>query len=121
MQVLTCICQATGADGIRCFDRRVPPRWRDAQPAEAGASSGSDPGPGSLPGLARAPVAGVAAQAAALLVAVSARYGYHRDELYFLARGRHLAWGYPDQPPLVPLIARLMSDLDPANGSAGRR
>jgi Dolichyl-phosphate-mannose-protein mannosyltransferase len=48
---------------------------------------------------------------AALLIAFSARYGYHRDELYFLACGRHLAWGYPDQPPLTPLIARIMSDI----------
>jgi hypothetical protein len=28
------------------------------------------------------------------------RYGYFRDELYYLACARHLAWGYPDQPPL---------------------
>jgi MFS family permease len=34
-------------------------------------------------------------------------YGYFRDELYFLMCGRHLAWGYVDQPPLVALQARI--------------
>jgi len=28
-----------------------------------------------------------------------------RDELYYLACSRHLAWGYVDQPPLIALIA----------------
>jgi hypothetical protein len=51
----------------------------------------------------------------AILVAFAARYGYHRDELYFLEAGRHLAWGYPDQPPLAPLMARLMNDLAPGS------
>jgi len=51
----------------------------------------------------------------AILVAFAGRYGYHRDELYFLEAGRHLAWGYPDQPPLAPLMARLMNDLAPGS------
>ena len=33
------------------------------------------------------------------------RYGYFRDELYYLACAQHLDWGYVDQPPLIALIA----------------
>lgn len=35
-------------------------------------------------------------------------YGYFRDELYYLACGRHPAWGYVDQPPLIAWIAWLL-------------
>jgi hypothetical protein len=38
-------------------------------------------------------------------------YGYFRDEMYFLVCGRHLAWGYVDQPPMVALQARLAKTL----------
>ena len=33
------------------------------------------------------------------------QYGVFRDELYYLACGEHLDWGYVDQPPLIALIA----------------
>jgi hypothetical protein len=33
-------------------------------------------------------------------------YGYFIDEFYYLACGRLLAWGYVDQPPLIPVIVR---------------
>ncbi len=32
-------------------------------------------------------------------------YGIFRDELYYLACGQHLAWGYIDQPPLIAVVA----------------
>ncbi|MGA8221849.1 MAG: glycosyltransferase family 39 protein [Candidatus Acidiferrales bacterium] len=38
-------------------------------------------------------------------------YGFFRDELYYIACGRHLAWGYIDQPPLVALLAWISRQL----------
>lgn len=32
-------------------------------------------------------------------------YGFFRDELYYMACGEHLAWGYVDQPPLIAFVA----------------
>ncbi|MCK4943406.1 MAG: glycosyltransferase family 39 protein, partial [Candidatus Aminicenantes bacterium] len=42
---------------------------------------------------------------------VLTRYGYHHDELYFIACGRHLSVGYVDHAPLVPWIAWLSTTL----------
>jgi 4-amino-4-deoxy-L-arabinose transferase-like glycosyltransferase len=43
----------------------------------------------------------------AVTMAVADRYGWHRDELYYLDSSRHLALGYVDYPPVTPLLARL--------------
>jgi len=37
----------------------------------------------------------------------NSRYGYFRDELYFIACSRHLDWGYVDLAPLSALILRI--------------
>ncbi len=58
----------------------------------------------SVPGL-------LAAFKVALHIPFLHRYGYHHDELYFLACGHHLAWGYVDHPPVVPWLARLSDVL----------
>jgi hypothetical protein len=35
------------------------------------------------------------------------RYGYFRDEFDYIACGNHLAWGYVDQPPLIPFLIHI--------------
>ena len=49
------------------------------------------------------------------LIVLAGGYGYHRDVLYFLQAGRHMAWGYADQGPLTPLLAHLMDELSPGS------
>lgn len=35
------------------------------------------------------------------------RYGYFRDEFDYMSCGDHLAWGFVDQPPLLPFLVRI--------------
>jgi len=39
------------------------------------------------------------------------RYGYFRDEFNYMASGDHLAWGYVDQPPLLPFLVRISRSI----------
>jgi 4-amino-4-deoxy-L-arabinose transferase-like glycosyltransferase len=41
------------------------------------------------------------------IVAQHFGYGIFRDELYYIVCGRHLAWGYVDQAPMVAVQARV--------------
>jgi hypothetical protein len=52
-------------------------------------------------------VAAIAALSFALHMAVNGRYGYFRDEFDYIICGNHPAWGYVDQPPLVPILSRI--------------
>jgi hypothetical protein len=49
----------------------------------------------------------LAAAAVLLQMATNGRYGYFRDELYYIATSDHLAWGYVDFAPLASLLMRV--------------
>jgi len=42
-----------------------------------------------------------------LQMVFNGRYGYFRDELYYIACSNHLAFGYVDMAPLAPWLARI--------------
>ena len=50
-------------------------------------------------------ILGITVLTGLLHLVVASRYDIFRNELYFIVCGRHPAFGYVDQPPLVPLIA----------------
>jgi len=89
-------------------------RTGETQRPPAAGHQAITPAPAAGGRTARAPwrgIAIIAVAAFAVEMAVSARYGYVRDELYFLSAGHHLAFGYVDQPPLTPLLARAAAAL----------
>jgi hypothetical protein len=77
-------------------DRPNDARLRDERPAAA------------LPPLAIAILIALCAVKILLHVFTSLRrYGYFRDELYYLDMARHLDWGYVDAAPLVAVYAKI--------------
>jgi hypothetical protein len=52
-------------------------------------------------------VTGLAAAKLVVHLYAGRHYGFFVDELYYLACGDHLAWGYVDHPPLIAVIAKL--------------
>ncbi len=50
-------------------------------------------------------LAALAACSLAIHLAIAGRYGWFRDELYYIAAGNHLAGGYVEFPPMVALLS----------------
>jgi hypothetical protein len=48
-------------------------------------------------------------------MSVANRYGWHRDELYYLASSKHLDLGYVDYPPVVPILAAVDQAMAPGS------
>lgn len=54
---------------------------------------------------------GMAVIAVLLQMIFNGRYGYFRDELYFIAASDHLDWGYVDFAPLSALLLKISRSL----------
>ena len=53
----------------------------------------------------------VAGAVTLVLILGAGGYDYHRDELYFRLLGQHPQWGYVDEPPFTPLMARVAIEV----------
>jgi len=76
-----------------------------------GSASGTGSGGGVRGPSGPAIVGGIAIAKLVLHLAAAPVYGFFIDELYFLACGEHLAWGYVDFPPLTAVQAWLARSL----------
>jgi 4-amino-4-deoxy-L-arabinose transferase-like glycosyltransferase len=90
-------------------------REAEAIPTAAGPADGP-PAAGRRAPLAWKPVGLIAALSSVVHLAVATRYGWFGDEFYYVICGRHPAWGYVDQPPLTPMLARLAAAIPLDNG-----
>ena len=80
--------------------------FKDSEPARPAAPTGL-PEPTATPALDRPLLALLAGLKLLVHLATGGRYGYFRDELYFLDCARHLDWGYVDHAPLVAVYAKV--------------
>ena len=87
-------------------------------PPDGAAPRDSRAGPGlRVQAVVRAPEgtpwvpAAIACLTLAIHFATNGRYGYFRDELYYIACGHHLAWGYVEHTPLIAVVAAVARSL----------
>jgi hypothetical protein len=105
------VLRMTSARGSWRRFRTAGDRPAIPEPGEPGGpGSGGEPGEAAADApLAAGPfdwrVVAVGGVVFAVLMGLSGRYGFDRDELYFLDDARHLQASYVDQPVLGPLLA----------------
>jgi 4-amino-4-deoxy-L-arabinose transferase-like glycosyltransferase len=96
-------CADASADGLPARSQERQAGTGTAEALSGTRASVAGPLPGADPFDWR--VIWVGGVVFAVLMALSARYGFDRDELYFLDAARHLQGSYVDQPVFAPLLA----------------